>query len=97
MAAVWPPRRLLPETPRPDPPIDMFPKWIADQIRNVTRQLGCDPVLPVAFGLGALSVQHPSATCASRSAEARILRTTGLYLAASGVPATGKSPGTEHT
>lgn len=91
VAAVWPPRRPLPETPRPDPPIDMFPKWIADQIRNVTRQLGCDPVLPVVFGLGALSVASLGHVRVKIRA-GEILRTTGLYLAASGVPATGKSP-----
>lgn len=90
-SVAWPPRRPLPETPRPDPPINLFPTWIADQIRNVTRQLGCDPVLPTVFGLGALSVASLGHVRVKIRA-GEILRTTGLYLAASGVPATGKSP-----
>lgn len=88
----WPtPVGLPAPDPLPDAPIDAYPAWIADQIRNVTRQLECDPVLPATFALGALSVASLGhLNLAVRAGE--ILRSTGLYLAVAGPPASGKSP-----
>lgn len=87
----WRQPTAIPDAPQPDVPVDAFPTWIAAQIHNATRQLGCDPVLPLIFGLGALSVASLGhLQIKVRAGET--LRNTGLYLAASGVPATGKSP-----
>jgi hypothetical protein len=95
-AAEEPTRTPMPPTAIPDSlpppvPIDAFPPWIADQITNVARQLGCDPVLPAVFALGALSVASLGHIQVKLRA-GETLRSTGLYLAAAGVPATGKSP-----
>ena len=81
----------IPDSIPPPVPIDAFPPWIADQITNVARQLGCDPVLPAVFALGALSVASLGHIQVKLRA-GETLRSTGLYLAAAGVPATGKSP-----
>ena len=81
----------IPDTIPPAVPIDAYPTWIGDQITNVARQLGCDPVLPAVFALGALSVASLGHIQVKLRA-GETLRSTGLYLAAAGVPATGKSP-----
>ena len=79
------------QTPSVDVPIDALPAWMADQVRNVTRQLECDPILPWLFGLGALSVASLGHVhIAVRSGQ--VDPSTGLYLAAGGPSATGKSP-----
>lgn len=75
----------------PDVPIDAFPPWVAAQIHNVTNQLLCDPVLPATFALGALSVASLGHVQINVRA-GQTMRTTGLYLAAAGPPASGKSP-----
>ena len=77
--------------PTPEVPVDALPQWMADQVRNVTNQLMCDPVLPFTFGLGALAVASLGhVRVAVRAGE--VMRSTGLYLAAAGPPASGKSP-----
>jgi replicative DNA helicase len=74
-----------------DVPIDAFPDWMADQIRNVTRQLECDPILPAIFGLGALSVASLGHVQVNVRA-GQVEPSTGLYLAAAGKASSGKSP-----
>ncbi len=88
----WPePVGLTIAGPTPDVPIDALPRWLADQVRNVSTQLMCDPMLPFTFGLGALSVASLGhIRVAVRAGE--VMRSTGLYLAAAGPPASGKSP-----
>ena len=79
------------QTPSVDVPIDALPAWMADQVRNVTRQLECDPIIPFAFALGALSVASLGhVQLAVRAGQ--VERSTGLYLAVAGPPASGKSP-----
>lgn len=76
---------------RPEPPLHALPPWVGDQVRNIARQIGCDPTIPAAFALGALSVASLGHVQVKvRSGET--LRSTGLYIAVAGVPATGKSP-----
>lgn len=75
----------------PPLPLDALPTWIADQVRNIARQLECDPILPFAFTLGALSVASLGhVQIAVRRGQ--IERSTGVYIAAAGPPASGKSP-----
>lgn len=88
----WPtPTGLPAPDPLPDVPVDVYPAWIAGQIRNVATQLKCDPVLPAMFALGALSVASLGhINIAVRAGET--MRSTGLYIAVAGPPASGKSP-----
>ncbi len=77
--------------PRPAFPLHALPDWIRDQVDNVTRQLLCDPVLPATFALGALSVASLGhITIAVRAGQTE--RSTGIYIAVAGPPASGKSP-----
>ena len=78
-------------TPPPEVPIDTLPDWMAAQVRNITEQLGCDPVLPFMFCLGALSVATLSHV-RIWVREGQMLDSTGLYLLAAAPPASGKSP-----
>ena len=88
----WPePVGLTIAGPTPDVPIDALPRWLADQVRNVSTQLMCDPMLPFTFGLGALSVASLGHIRVAVRA-GQIERSTGLYVAAAGPPASGKSP-----
>jgi len=80
--------------PAPEVPVDALPAWVADQVRNAATQLGCDPMLPFVFGLGALSVASLGHVHIDVRA-GETMRTTGLYVLAAGPPASGKSPALE--
>lgn len=90
--APWPTPEPAPTAPTlPPVPIDALPAWIADQVHNVTRQLLCDPMLPFCFALGALSVASLG-HIHIRVRTGETMRSTGIYIAAAGPPASGKSP-----
>lgn len=82
------------ENLRPPPPeldLNIFPEILATRAREVSEQVGCDPIVPLFAGLAAI--------CGAIDAESRLELMHGfqvppvLWLMTIGAPADKKSPG----
>lgn len=77
--------------PPPDLDLTLFPKILADRAAEVSESIGCDPLIPLFAGLGAI--------CGAVDARSRLELMPGfkvppiLWLMTLGEPADKKSPG----
>lgn len=88
----WPdPRPLYAPPELPSFPLDVFPPWIRDHIRQIASDLQVPVDLPAILALGALSVAVLGKATV-RYRRQRWTQPLNLYVAVACPPSTGKSP-----